>query len=103
MVGHRVPITVDGAGTVTYQEVGFRLGIRSRVHAEADEVSLDFELEISRRGNSTSASPTPVIATQRITSSVRLKDGTTYFLDGLRHGAEKPATEVALALTPRIR
>ena len=103
MSGRRVPITVDGAGTVTYQEVGFRLQVTPRVHPEAGEATLDFDLEISRRDDSSAASATPVIATQRITSSVRLKGGTTFLLAGLRHSAERPETEIALALTPRIR
>ena len=101
MIGDRVPITVDGEGTVSYQEVGFRLGIRPRAHPKAGEVTLDFELEISRR-DSTSARP--VISTRRLTSSVRVGDGTTYFLAGLSHGADGAETaETALALTPRIR
>ncbi len=108
VAGDRVPIPIGGDGTVSYQEVGFKLVLKSRVHPGTAEVTLDFEMEISHAASEKAGRP--VFEAKRIASSARLGDGETYFLAGLSPGgagalaagAAVEPKEMVLALTPHV-
>ena len=77
--GNIVPIT-----SFQYQDIGIRLDIEPRIHHNK-EITLKLKVEVSAItgfvGGSTGQQP--IIATRRIESNIRLKDGETNFLAGL--------------------
>ena len=78
--GNIVPIT-----SFQYQDIGIRLDIEPRIHHNK-EITLKLKVEVSAItgfvGGEQSSSQ-PIIATRRIESNIRLKDGETNFLAGL--------------------
>ena len=79
--GNIVPIT-----SFQYQDVGIRLDIEPRIHHNK-EVTLKLKVEVSAVtgtvGGEGGVAQQPIIATRRIESNIRLKDGETNFLAGL--------------------
>ena len=77
--GNIVPIT-----SFQYQDIGIRLDIEPRIHHNR-EITLKLKVEVSAiTGFAGGASgQQPIIATRRIESNIRLKDGETNFLAGL--------------------
>ncbi len=78
--GNIVPIT-----SFQYQDIGIRLDLEPRIHHNK-EITLKLKVEVSAItgfvGGENSAQQ-PIIATRRIESNIRLKDGETNFLAGL--------------------
>ena len=78
--GNIVPIT-----SFQYQDVGIRLDIEPRIHHNK-EITLKLKVEVSAITGFVGgerSSQQPIIATRRIESNIRLKDGETNFLAGL--------------------
>ena len=78
--GNIVPIT-----SFQYQDVGIRLDLEPRIHHNK-EVTLKLKVEVSAITGfvgGDAGSQQPIIATRRIESNIRLKDGETNFLAGL--------------------
>ena len=78
--GNIVPIT-----SFQYQDVGIRLDIEPRIHHNK-EITLKLKIEVSAITGfvgGQQSSQQPIIATRRIESNIRLKDGETNFLAGL--------------------
>lgn len=100
-IGDRVPIPVTTVNTTQaigqtgvvpitsfqYQDVGIKIDIEPRVHHNK-EVTLKLTVEVSNLNGSV-AGPNgqdqPIIGTRTITSTIRLKDGETNFLAGLKN------------------
>ncbi|MBL8115569.1 MAG: hypothetical protein JNK60_21990 [Acidobacteria bacterium] len=100
-IGDRVPIPVTTVNTTQaigqtgvvpitsfqYQDVGIKIDIEPRVHHNK-EVTLKLTVEVSNL-NGTVSGPNgqdqPIIGTRTITSTIRLKDGETNFLAGLKN------------------
>jgi general secretion pathway protein D len=78
--GNIVPIT-----SFQYQDIGIRLDIEPRIHHNK-EITLKLKVEVSAITGfvgGEQSSQQPIIATRRIESNIRLKDGETNFLAGL--------------------
>ncbi len=78
--GNIVPVT-----TFSYQDVGIRIEIESRIHHN-QEVTLDIHVEVSQVTGDvqgSQGSTQPIISTRDIESTIRLRDGETNFLAGL--------------------
>ena len=77
--GNIVPIT-----SFQYQDIGIRLDIEPRIHHNK-EITLKLKVEVSAITGfvGDAAGQQPIIATRRIESNIRLKDGETNFLAGL--------------------
>jgi general secretion pathway protein D len=76
--GNIVPIT-----SFQYQDIGIRLDIEPRIHHNK-EITLKLKVEVSAiTGFVGESGQQPIIATRRIESNIRLKDGETNFLAGL--------------------
>lgn len=79
--GNIVPIT-----SFQYQDVGIKLDLEPRIHHNK-EITLKLKVEVSAVtgtvGGQEGVAQQPIIATRRIESNIRLKDGETNFLAGL--------------------
>lgn len=78
--GNIVPIT-----SFQYQDIGIRLDLEPRIHHNK-EITLKLKIEVSALSGFVGAggqAQQPIIATRRIESNIRLKDGETNFLAGL--------------------
>lgn len=122
----RVPLLLSASEeSYQYQDVGLDLKIGAQIHPRHREVTLTLKLEVSRPAYDLAAAggSQPVFKSRGVELSARLGDGETYLLTGLEavdeppqgaasapvrsslrdpFGALETATEVVLAITPRI-